>query len=91
MPRTRRSSSVARNSIRKPLPQADRIYLTDIAGEVEADTFFPAPLPGQWRESVLGEHPADERNRFALRFFSSSARLRPGAVEPAQAPICRRA
>ncbi|MBL0143964.1 MAG: dihydrofolate reductase [Betaproteobacteria bacterium] len=51
------------------LPDADRVYLTDIAGEIEGDTFFPVLAPGEWRESVLGEHPADERNRFALRFL----------------------
>ncbi len=51
------------------LPQADRIYLTDVAGEPAADTFFPALDPGQWRETPLGEHPADERHAFALRFL----------------------
>ncbi len=51
------------------LPEADRIYLTDVAGEPAADTFFPALDPGQWRETPLGEHPADERHPFALRFL----------------------
>jgi dihydrofolate reductase len=51
------------------LPVADRIYLTDIVGEVDGDAFFPTPVPGRWRESMLGEHPADDRNRFALRFL----------------------
>jgi dihydrofolate reductase len=51
------------------LREADRIYLTDIAGEVAGDTLFPALEPGQWRESMLGEHAADERNPFALRFL----------------------
>ena len=48
---------------------ADRIYLTDIAGDVEGDTFFPPLPPGAWRETVLGEQPADDSNRFALRFL----------------------
>ncbi len=51
------------------LPQADRIYLTDIVAEVPGDTFFPDLEPGRWRETVLGECPADDRNRFALRFL----------------------
>jgi len=51
------------------LPQADRIYLTDVAGEVAGDTFFPALDAGCWRESVLGEHPADGKNPFAMRFL----------------------
>ena len=51
------------------LATADRIYLTDIAGDVPGDTFFPPLPPGAWRETVLGEQPADDRNRFALRFL----------------------
>lgn len=51
------------------LATADRIYLTDIAGDVAGDTHFPPLPPGAWRETVLGEQPADERNRFALRFL----------------------
>jgi dihydrofolate reductase len=51
------------------LADADRIYLTDIAGDVGGDTFFPPLDPGQWRESVLGEQPADERKPYALRFL----------------------
>jgi dihydrofolate reductase len=60
------------------LPEADRIYLTEIAGEVDGDTFFPPLAPGQWRETVLGEHPADDRNRFALRFLLLERRRAPG-------------
>ena len=51
------------------LPDADRIYLTDVVGEVDADTFFPDFHPENWRETLLGEQPADERNRFALRWL----------------------
>ena len=51
------------------LARADRIYLTDVAGEVEGDTFFPQLDARQWRETVLGEQPADERTRCALRFL----------------------
>lgn len=61
------------------LPEADRIYLTEIAAEVEADTFFPALATEQWRETVLGEHPADERNPFALRFLLLERKSMPGS------------
>lgn len=61
------------------LADADRIYLTEIAGEVDGDTFFPAPDAGQWSESVLGEQPADGRNAFALRFVLLERRRPAGA------------
>lgn len=61
------------------LGQADRIYLTEVAGEFEGDTFFTAPDSSHWRESLLGEHPADERNRYALRFLLLE-RVRPSAA-----------
>jgi len=32
------------------LPIATRIYVTEVAGEVEGDTFFPALDPRQWLE-----------------------------------------
>jgi len=60
------------------LPEADRIYLTDVVGEVEADTYFPELRPEDWRESLLGEQPADERNRFALRWLLLERKGEPG-------------
>lgn len=60
------------------LAQADRIYLTEIAADVGGDTFFPALAPGQWRESLLGEHPADGRNPYALRFLLLERSRSPG-------------
>ncbi|MDJ0512562.1 MAG: dihydrofolate reductase [Methyloceanibacter sp.] len=32
------------------LPQVDRIYLTEVQAAPEADTWFPALEPGEWRE-----------------------------------------
>jgi dihydrofolate reductase len=61
------------------LPEADRIYLTDVEGEVEGDTFFPEPDPADWRASLLGEHPADERHGFALKFRLLERRRPAGA------------
>lgn len=59
------------------LPDADRIYLTEVIGEAEGDTFFPALPTQDWRETVLGEQPADERNAFALRFVLMERRDHP--------------
>ena len=51
------------------LPAAERIYLTEIAGDIPGDTYFPPLEPGEWQESTLAQQPADDRNPFALRFL----------------------
>jgi dihydrofolate reductase len=61
------------------LAEADRIYLTEVAADIEGDTYFPAPDPADWRESVLGEHAPDDRNPYALRFLLLERRRPPGA------------
>ena len=48
---------------------ADRIYLTEIATEVEGDTWFPAFDRAQWTETLMGEHAPDEKNAHPLRFL----------------------
>jgi dihydrofolate reductase len=58
------------------MAQADRIYLTEVAADVEGDTFFPPLDATQWRETLLGRHTADERNRFAVCWLLLE-RLRP--------------
>ena len=60
------------------LASADRLYLTEVEGEPAGDTFFPALDARAWRASPLGEHPADGRNPFAVRFLLLE-RVRPPA------------
>ena len=48
------------------LPQADRIYLTRVAVEVDGDTVFPALDAAEWRETSREEHPAGEGNDHAF-------------------------
>lgn len=50
------------------LPSADRIFLTRVLATVDGDTRFPELRPDAWRETFLGEHAADERNAYGLRF-----------------------
>lgn len=52
------------------LDVADRIYLTEIAAEVDGDTFFPEFDPSVWKESGRKHHPADERHKFAFDFVT---------------------
>ena len=54
---------------RLALPQANRIYLTEIEAEIEGDATFPEFETGigfRLRESL--PHPADERHAVAFRF-----------------------
>lgn len=51
------------------LPQTDRIYLTQIAADVDGDAFFPAVDWSQWRETFRADHPADERHACAFRWL----------------------
>jgi dihydrofolate reductase len=48
------------------LPLTDRIYLTEVETEADADTHFPKLDPSQWREVERSRHPADERHAHAF-------------------------
>jgi dihydrofolate reductase len=53
---------------RQALSVADRMILTKIDGEFEADTWFPSWDESAWREVSREEHPADEKNRWGYAF-----------------------
>jgi dihydrofolate reductase len=51
------------------LPQATRMYLTHVDGEVAgADAFFPRFDPHAWRMTSREPHAADEKHAFAFAF-----------------------
>ena len=52
------------------LPRADRIYLTEVETEADADTHFPKLDPAEWREVERVRHPADERHAHAFSFVT---------------------
>lgn len=52
------------------LPLADRIYLTEVETEVDADTYFPKLDPADWREVERMRHSADERHPYAFSFVT---------------------
>ena len=60
---------------REALPRAQRIYLTRVHARFEADTFFPALDPAEWRETARENHTADERNTFAYSFITLARRI----------------
>jgi dihydrofolate reductase len=51
------------------LPRAGTLYLTLVHAAVDGDTRFPGWNPADWREASRLEHPADERNRYAMTFL----------------------
>jgi dihydrofolate reductase len=48
------------------LPDADRLYLTEIKADVDGDTFFPAFRKSEWKETSRTPHLADEKHKFAF-------------------------
>ncbi|MEP4532032.1 MAG: dihydrofolate reductase [Cyclobacteriaceae bacterium] len=50
------------------LEHADRIYLTEIHGQVEGDTYFPEFDKSVWKEVSREHHPEDEKHQFAFDF-----------------------
>lgn len=49
------------------LAMADKIYLTRIQHQFEADTFFPQ-LDSSWKLKHVEQHDSDEKNAFAYTF-----------------------
>lgn len=46
----------------------DRMYLTLVEAEIEADTFFPTFDPDKWQVLSCESHPADDRHRYPFTF-----------------------
>ncbi|WP_257812287.1 type 3 dihydrofolate reductase [Aggregatibacter actinomycetemcomitans] len=51
------------------LPQATRLYLTEIQTELEGDTFFPPIDWNHWNIEFEQYRPADEQNPYDYRFM----------------------
>ena len=52
---------------RESLPIADRIHLTEVEADVAGDTYFPEFDRGQWTETEVERHAADERHAYPYR------------------------
>jgi dihydrofolate reductase len=57
------------------LPQARRLYLTEVEAEVEGDVFFPPFDESRWTEVSREHHDADARNEypFTIRVLEKRA------------------
>jgi dihydrofolate reductase len=60
---------------REALPRAQRIYLTRVHGHFDADTFFPAIDPSEWRQIAREQHAADARNTWPCSFITLERQL----------------
>lgn len=50
------------------LPTANKIHLTTVHQNYDADVFFPELIKEQWKEINNEYHPADEKNSVAYTF-----------------------
>jgi dihydrofolate reductase len=55
---------------RSALPLVSTIHLTRVHADVSGDTMFPVLDMQQWRETLVGEHPADARHAHAFSFVT---------------------
>jgi len=58
------------------LPLADRVYLTDVHGEMAGDTHFPDLESKEWRELERRVHAADAEHAHAMTFRTLQRRVR---------------
>jgi len=59
---------------RQFLPLADRLYLTEVDTEIEADAHFPVWEKSQWQEVSRLHHAQDDRHAFAFDFVQYQKR-----------------
>ena len=53
---------------RQAMPLLDKIYLTEVAANVDGTVFFPEIDENEWREVFREAHGADEKNEFDFTF-----------------------
>lgn len=53
---------------KQSLPFANRLYITRVESNFEADAFFPE-ISTEWKEKSREEHPADETHAFPYSFI----------------------
>jgi dihydrofolate reductase len=51
------------------LPYADKIYLTKVYKDFDADTFFPTLNTDDWKEVYKSERQKDEETQLEFQFF----------------------
>lgn len=50
------------------MPYVDKIELTRVHGQFDADTFFPKIYPGEWELQYRENHPKDEKHNYSFDY-----------------------
>jgi dihydrofolate reductase len=74
---------------REALAHADRMILTVVDCEPEADTWFPRWRDGEWRETALRTEPAGENNPLGYRVIELARRSGPDETSRAPGTVGR--
>jgi dihydrofolate reductase len=53
---------------KQAIDRADRLYITHVDSNFDADAFFPPIDPAFWKEASREHHDLDEKNTFPLDF-----------------------
>lgn len=61
---------------REALPLADRMYVTRVEADTDADTVFPEIDRADWTEAKIARHEADDRNQYSFTFCELERRTR---------------
>lgn len=75
---------------RSMLAFAQRIYLTEVAAELQGDAFFPVWDPDCWREVARSERRRDAKNPYDLAFVTLE-RVHPDPASGPREPAALRA
>lgn len=51
------------------LPKTDRVYLTQVAVDIEGDTFFPELNMSEWKVVSREPHASDDKNQYPYEFL----------------------
>ncbi len=54
---------------RQSMDIANKIYLTRVYGDFEGDAYFPDINHEKWAQTLISEHPADEKNPYPFAFL----------------------
>ena len=64
------------------LALAERVYATEVEGEIDGDVFFPALAPGEWRRVQQSERVVENEHGFSFCVYEREHALEPVRARP---------